>query len=380
MDGDGTASLDAAIPDGRAESAADAGIALRDAGADGNADSDGFDAAGEASPPGDAGSALVAEGGSDADAANDGGAGPLQGATVFMPLGGRTDTCLTANGALLDVEACTASGTQQIAIVPSYWFRDGASVDYMPFGYDQYVWLTVNGQCIDILGGDLASGNIDLGGCNGTINQLWLVQGGQVVSANTTGSTFCLDVGSGEAGSIVSVAPCSGAASQSFWPVGYPLSLASTLVDPAYGEIECLDLLGDNDVPNAAFDDGNCNQTAAQVFLLNTAHHIVYAENPSMCIGLRGDIGGRVDAGIGKPLGLEPCSADPNQRWYLQNASVNGGCDDAGACAETMQSAFVNEAGGCLDIVDGNPTAITPVDDAPCVSGSAAQLWAPLWF
>jgi hypothetical protein len=283
-----------------------------------------------------------------------------------MPFGGHFETCLSTNGPSLDVAWCSPSNAQQ-----RLTFVKNAS---------PYVSLeTANGLCVDIQYGNETAGVIDVTTCNGTVNQQWLVQGGQVVSANTSNGTnnFCLDVhyGNTSPGALVDLAPCNGTPAQSFWPAGYTMGIASTLVDSTnYAHPECLDVLWNNEATGASLDDSDCNGSAAQWFVLNTKNQITLANNPNLCVTLTGNVVNGTPA-----VALEPCAAGMNQQWYLGNKSVNGRCTSSGfiGCSLSTQSAFVNFATGCLDILDDSSRSPTAVDDYACTANNQAQLWVP---
>jgi hypothetical protein len=231
---------------------------------------------------------------------------------------------------------------------------------------------TSNGQCVDILDGDLAT--IDVSACNQTVNQEWIVQGGQIVSANTNGNknAYCLDVYGANFtdGNTLDVAPCNGTVAQEFWLAGQTIGLESVYQDPTTKRHECLDVLGDKESAGATLDESDCNGSNAQWFVLTDEGQITLADNPSLCLAMNG-----------ATVQLATCSTglDFTQLWYSVNQSSN-----QGGGAELQRSTFVNKS-GCLDIHGGVAwtygTTPVAIDGYTCASSAGpineAQIWSP---
>src|SRR5262249_22320943 len=145
--------------------------------------------------------------------------------------------------------------------------------------------------CLDIQNGDLTAGIVDVVSCNGTVNQQWVMTGGQIVSVNRSdGQDHCLDVRNGvhSVGTPLGVAPCNGTAGQAFWAAGLTMEIASTFSvtpgSPRVTQSECLDVLNDSESAGASLDDSVCNGTNAQWFVLDSSGHIALANSPSLCL------------------------------------------------------------------------------------------------
>jgi hypothetical protein len=285
----------------------------------------------------------------------------------LMPFGGLNGTCLSVTGSGLEVAACRSTSANQITLVQA----------------GTYVYLkTASGLCVDIFDGNESTGAIDVTTCNGSINQKWLVSGGQIQSANTSENTshannYCLDIldGNTTLGAVVDLAPCNQTAAQEFWTAGYTIGIESTLFDSNnYEHPECLDVLGNNENSGATLDDSDCNGTNAQWFVLNQSHQITLASDQNLCVAA---VGAQVNGTT--VVELESCDLSVlGQQWHMLNKSVNSGCSSGeyAGCSEFSASNFVNDV-GCLDIYSDSSKSPTTVDDYTCTPNNQAQLWVP---
>jgi hypothetical protein len=226
------------------------------------------------------------------------------------------------------------------------------------------------GLCLDILYGDLSRGTLDVTTCNGSVNQQWLVSGGQIVSANTSdGRYHCMDVLDGvhSSGTPIDVAPCNGTQAQSFWIAGsLTMSIPGAFVDRWSGLAECMDVRNDNENVNAPLDNSDCYNTNAQVFTFDGFGHITLATNQFLCL-----VPGTPNNGVA-PLVLDRCtdSGIPTHLWTL----LNRGFDGSLGPTTSIQN---NGTLGCIDVLFGVGRSGQSLDVSTC-NGTSAQEWRPM--
>jgi len=284
---------------------------------------------------------------SDGPGGNDArGDGPLDTATgALMPFGGQDETCLATVDGNLQVAACGDSNHA--------------------FTFTGSVIRTSAGLCVEVHGGDLTAGVVDVATCNGTASQQWMIMGGQITSLSQIDSQmYCLDVyfGDHSVSTPVDLAPCNGTAAQVFWFTGYRIALRSAFLDANTNIPECLDLYFDSEQAGTPFDNSDCNATNAQIFVLDTSRRIHLANDPSLCVATSGSPSDGVSE-----VTLVSCSDSitPAQQWYFSATSPEGGVN-------VVNQSMID----CLDVFDGDQTAATQIDTYMC-TGTPAQLWYP---
>jgi hypothetical protein len=283
-----------------------------------------------------------ADGGANSDA--DGGDGSLTTGvgSALMPFGGLDGTCVAVVGGGLQVAACGDSN-EELTFVNS-------------------TIRTSTGLCVEVRGGDLTAGVVDVATCTNDLSQLWAFQDGQMRSQNP-GSLDCLAVSSNDhsIGSPLDVAPCDGSARQLFWPTGYRLVLASGFLSPS-STSECLGVLNDVEQVGSSLDNDACGATDAQVFVLDTSGHIHLANAPSLCVAADG-------SHVAAPLDTHLVSCFDGSviaaPWFFGvTTGAQGGVN------------VLNSLFGCLTVYDGDPTPATLVYTDGC-NGIPAQVWHP---